>query len=334
MNACDVRGFNYSGSWGTSGLDLWLYHDHGKMAVEVGRGKHYFPKWNVARWWLSHEAFTRAPDRFLANFEAGLSLFAQYDILVMPVLFNRWRDPSCDFGGVSLEHIIPGMNYLGVTDNSFDPDTPVDRPVSGIEGIMRRYLGDIISLHRNDERIYAWDLCNEPFGEYMDKYDSPLLDGEMRWLIWCASLCKQFGASQPLTIGNHFLPQALRLTAPICDLLSFHPYYMHGQSDAVQLTFERTLDECVKIASDAGKELLASETVWGQIIDGAHVSVMRYTLGELKTRGLGWIVHALQHSLVADLHLPAYGPVGSAGYMAFINPDGSLRAGHQVWNDI
>jgi hypothetical protein len=334
MNASEVRGFNYSGSWGTSGLDLWLYHDHGKMAVEVGRGKSFFPKWNVARWWLSHEAYIRAPDRFLANFEAGLSIFARYNILVMPVLFNRWRDPSCDFGGVSLEHIIPGMNYLGAGEESFNPETPVDRPVAGIEGIMRRYLGDLISLHRNDERIYAWDLCNEPFGAYLDIYASPLLDGEMRWLIWCSAMCKLFGASQPLTIGNHFLPQALRLTAPICDLLSFHPYYMHGQPEANQTVFERTIDECIKVANDAGKELLASETVWGNIVDGAHVSVMRYTLGELKSRGLGWIVHALQHSLVADLHLPAYGPVGSASYMAFVNPDGHMRAGHDVFNDL
>jgi hypothetical protein len=77
------------------------------MAVEVARGKRYFPGWNVARWWLSHEAHQRDPQRFLANFEAGLGIFARHDILVMPVLFNRWRDPVCDFGGVPLDHLIP-----------------------------------------------------------------------------------------------------------------------------------------------------------------------------------------------------------------------------------
>lgn len=334
MLTSEVRGFNYSGSWGTSGLDLWLHHDYGKMAVEVGQGRMYFPKWNVVRWWLSHEAYIRAPDRFLANFDAGLALFARYKVKVMPVLFNRWHDPSCDFGGVYLEHIIPKQNFLGAAEDSFDPDRSLDRRAGGIEGIMRRYLGDVISLHRTDDRIYAWDLCNEPFGEYLDRYDSDLLDGEMTWLSWVAAMVRRFGATQPLTIGNHFLPQALRLTAPLCDLLSFHPYYMHGQPDASEVVFEKTLDECIKVANDAGKELLASETVWGQLNDGAHVAVMRYTLGALKSRGLGWITHALYHSLVADLHLPAYGPVGSAGYMAFINPDGKLRAGHEVWNDI
>ena len=107
MRIGEVFGFNYDGSWGTSGLDLWQHHDHGRMAVEVARGKAYFPGWNVARWWLSHEAYQRDPSRFLANFDAGLGVFAEHGILVMPVLFNRWRDPVCDFGGVPLDHLIP-----------------------------------------------------------------------------------------------------------------------------------------------------------------------------------------------------------------------------------
>jgi hypothetical protein len=100
MLCSEIRGFNYDGSWGASGLDLWQHHDHGLMAVEVARGKRYFPGWNVARWWLSDEAFQRSPERFLANFEAGLQIFARRNILVMPLLFNRWRDPVCDFGPI------------------------------------------------------------------------------------------------------------------------------------------------------------------------------------------------------------------------------------------
>lgn len=46
----EVFGFNYDGSWGVSGLDVWQHHDHGRMSVEVARGKRYFPEWNTARW--------------------------------------------------------------------------------------------------------------------------------------------------------------------------------------------------------------------------------------------------------------------------------------------
>ena len=85
-------------------------------------------------------------------------------------------------------------------------------------------------------------------------------------------------------------------------------------------------------AQKVGKELLASETVWGALDDARHVEIMRYTLGELRKREIGFVVHALQHSLVADLHYPAYGPVGGPEVLHFVNPDGSLRAGHEAFN--
>ncbi len=44
-------------------------------------------------------------------------------------------------------------------------------------------------------------------------------------------------------------------------------------------------------------------------------------------------MHALQHSLVADLHYAAYGPVGSRRRLHFVNPDGSLRKGHEAFNE-
>lgn len=111
--AGNVRGFNYAGSLGTSGLDLWQHHDQELMAAEIARGKRYFPGWNAVRWWLSHESFQRNLQAFLANFEAGLATFGEHDLKVMPVLFNRWRDPVCDFGGVALDHIVPGFSFYG-----------------------------------------------------------------------------------------------------------------------------------------------------------------------------------------------------------------------------
>src|ERR1051326_7615997 len=185
----EIRGFNYHGSWGTSGLDLWQHHDNGTMAVEIARGKKYFPAWNAARWWLSNEAFQRSPDRFLANFEAGLEIFARLNIKVMPVLFNRWRDPVCDYGGVALEHIVPGLSIF-CGDGDFQSETPTTGPSQqassflgktleqhGARALFAEYLEAVIGTHNADERIFAWDLCNEPFlAPYVADPDSPIKD--------------------------------------------------------------------------------------------------------------------------------------------------------------
>jgi len=336
MKCSEMHGFNYDGSWGTSALDLWQHHDHGAMAVEISRGKRYFPKWNICRWWLSDEAFQRDPARFLANLEGGLSIFAQNDILVIPLLFNRWRDPTCDFGGVALEHLVPGLsNSTGATEDIWSyaqADWP--RKPTRIETLHRAYLEAVVGAHKDDPRIYAWDLCNEPLmAPYVEDAASPIRAAELRWLTWCYYTCKRIGASQPLTIGNYPGLTAIRLTEPISDFISTHPYYIWNAPGADKAAYERSLDEYASLAAAAGKELLASETVWGAEDDAKHVEVMRHTLGELKKRGIGFVVHALQHSLVADLHYAAYGPVGFPQVLHFVNPDGSLRRGHEAYNE-
>jgi hypothetical protein len=333
-----LHGFNYDGSWGTSGLDLWQHHDHGAMAVEVARGKSFFPGWNVARWWLSHEAYQRDPPRFLANFDAGLGLFAHHRITVMPVLFNRWRDPVCDFGGVPLDHLLPHASAWTCADDLFaDPDTVGDG-VAPVQTIFRDYLTAVVGTHATDDRICAWDLCNEPLmGAYVDDPDSPIRAAELRWLTWCSQVCRGSGAGQPLTVGNYPSVAAVRLTEPISDLVGFHPYWLWTGKGEPQVRtkegFEEFLDSCVDIARAAGKELFASETVWGARDDDQHVAVLRYTLGQLVDRKIGFAVHALNHSLVADLHRDAYGPVGHPEWLHFIDADGSLRPGHEAFNE-
>ena len=41
----------------------------------------------------------------------------------------------------------------------------------------------------------------------------------------------------------------------------------------------------------------------------------------------------LQHSLVADLHYPGYGPIGTPEVTHFVNPDGTPRKGHEAFNE-
>lgn len=340
----DARGFNYSGSWGTSGLDLWQHHDHGVMAVEVARGKAFFPGWNLARWWLSHEAFQRHPERFLADLDAGLGIFAGQGIRVLPVLFNRWRDPLCDFGGVPLDHILPGSSSYCRPGAWTDLDRPAwsQAAAAGLdhdaENVFRAYLDAVVGAHADDDRVLGWDLCNEPLmGDYVEDADHPITKGEVAWLTWVRDVCRRAGATQPLTVGNYNSLTAIRLTEPLSDFISFHPYYIPNWGERTTSTrsrFAAFLDAVQEYAAAVGKpDLLASEAVWGANADAEHVELIRHTLAELRRRDIGWTVHALQHSLVADLHSAAYGPVGRPERLEFVNADGTLRRGHEVLNE-
>ena len=80
------------------------------------------------------------------------------------------------------------------------------------------------------------------------------------------------------------------------------------------------------------KPVLATETCWGAMDDSERVKIIKYTLNTLSEYNIGFVVHALHYSKVADLHTPEDGPIGWSENLAFTNKDGTLRAGHDVFN--
>jgi hypothetical protein len=285
------------------------------------------------RWWPSLDAYQRAPRVFLDRFGESLAIFADHGVQVMPVLFNRWRAPECDFGGVCLEHIAPATSYQsGMASDLFAWPEP-ERPPEKIEALHKRYLEAILDAHRDDPRILAWDLCNEPLmAPYAADPGHSLTRAEVQWLRWARHTVKAAGATQPVTIGSCPNMDAIRLVAPLSDFVSFHPYYMFNAPGMTKAIFEGFLDDVLALAKGLGKGLLASETAWGATDDATRAGNMAYELEQLTARGLGFIAQGLQYSRCADLHDPDDGPVDLPGAMYFIHADGRLRAGHDAYN--
>ena len=281
-----LYGFNYQPSWGSNGVSVWgAKFDSAKYRQELGQGKKYFPKMNAVRIWLSLSAYRENPTRFVQNVKQAVDSCGDLDLLVVPVVFNRWvGNPAWDV----------------VTDQEVAAD---------FDATFGAYLRDVVTPLRGDGRILAWDLCNEP----------PLIGGELAWLGNIHAKVKQINPTAWTCIGTVTVDQT-RQCAPFEDVLTPHLYF-GGYPDYVQL------------AKDLGKSLISSECCWGSLDDAERVQRVRDELGALKNYKIGFFPHALYESYVADLHRPQYGFVDKPGYMAFINMDGSLRAGHEVYNE-
>ena len=320
-----IRGFNYQPSYGRNGLELWQKFDADTIRTELGRGKAYFPAINAIRLWLSWDAFIYADragrEAFVAHFESALAMADGLGLKVMPVLFNRWHNAHQDYGGIYVDHFLPAEWGGAWAGRRF-----LER--------CHTYLDAVVRPHRDDRRILAWDLCNEPYTYSNLEHPAvqPLVRAEYAWLEAQYRRCKDLGASAPVTVGACFgtPPEWIE---PISDLLSTHPYWTPGSDEAKKREFEDRLDAHVAFARSVGKPLLATETCWGHLDDGERVAIIRYTLGELARRGIGWLAYLLHHSLIADAHRPEFGPVGNPGNLAFIEADGSLRPGHEVFNE-
>jgi len=310
-----IRGFNYQPSYGSSGFELWQKFDAAVIDRELGLGKRYFPGMNAIRLWLSWDSFLRDPKRYARNFDTSLEIAARHGLMVMPVLFNRWHDAVLDYGGIYIDHFLPKASW-------------VQRP-----GMFDRYMEAIVGGHKDDRRILAWDLCNEPYSYSCPREQIPqIVQAETAWLQGLYDKCKTLGARAPITVGIHpGIP--LEMINKISDLLSIHPYWIHNAHGANKEAYEKKLDAEVAYARKVGKPILATECCWGDLNDKVRVESIRYTLAQLKQRGIGWLVYLLHHSLIADAHRPEFGPVGGPGNLAFIEADDSLRPGHEVFNE-
>jgi hypothetical protein len=319
MDYVKIKGFNYQPSYGSSGFELWQNFDGAIIDKELGLGKKYFPKMNTIRLWLSWDSFNRNTKRFSDNFETALKTADRHGLVVMPVLFNRWHDSLLDYGGTYVDHFLPGASWVRKKD------------------LFLPYLETIAGGHSSDRRILAWDLCNEPFAYGCQPGEIPdIVKAEYAWLEETYNTCKRLGAKAPVTVGIHpgYGLKGIQQIEPISDILSIHPYWAENeQTHHEKAAYEKLLDEYAGFAAETKKPLLATETCWGALDDGRRVEIIRYTLGELKKRGIGWLVYLLHHSLIADAHRPEFGPYGAPGNLSFIEADGTLRPGHEIFND-
>lgn len=317
-----IAGFNYQPSYGSTGLELWQKFDARTIALELARGKKYFPRMNALRWWQSWSAFNRDPQGYAHNFSTTLELAAEIGCKVMPVLFNRWHDPVLDYGGIYIDHFFPGDRFGWVRKpEMFD-----------------NFMEAIVGGHARDERILAWDLCNEPFAYIQRPAEIPeIVNAEFAWLKALHGRCKQLGAIAPVTVGIH--PDhglaGIEQIEPISDVLSIHPYWIPqpDKPDGGKADYEKRLDVYVGFARQVAKPLLCSETCWGERDDAKRTEIVRYTLTQLRKRKIGKLVYLLHHSLIADAHRAEFGHVGFPGNLSFIEADGSLRPGHEIFNE-
>ncbi len=150
----------------------------------AGAREKTFPKINTIRLWLSYDAFRYEEDRQADQFETALQTCAKYGLRVIPCLFNCWHDGTMDNGGIYHPMMIEGSIWCA-RKKRFDS-----------------YFEKIIGHHKDDERILAWDICNEPYSygnnsryrEFMEPY-------ETAWLKEMCDMCRQVGVSQPLGIS-------------------------------------------------------------------------------------------------------------------------------------
>jgi hypothetical protein len=301
-----IYGFNYQPSWGHNGLTVWGERfDAKKYREELSRGKKYFPKFNAVRIWLSWSAYQANPERYIRHFQQAVDICGELDLLVVPVIYNRWI-------GNPLWDRVLNPEITADFDETFAP-----------------FIRALVVPLRGDRRILAWDLCNEPYIQGIDNKTTPVSrDLETEWLGKLHAALRRCDPGALICIGTMPGMEWLTRTAHLQDILTPHLYYPRAFPVEAHDPCAGVTEKSFALAKQLGKPMMSTECCWGGHSDAERAGIVRTNLAELKRYGIAFFPHALYFSWVADLHQFKIGL-----YMPFILEDGSLRPGHEVYNE-
>jgi len=328
MNQCikkytDVRGFNFHADWGFSGIDLWLENFNPERYRElIKNGKQHFPGMTALRIWLSFSAWCKNPALCLANMKKAGEIISEENLDFIPVYFNGCL-------GVPLFDVFTAETLFGqrqYTDFKF----------------FKKYVKAAADCFKG-QRVLMHDIANEPFNNV----------GNVQSFIEIVRDFMEIMANEirtvddrPITVGSQGFPWQdkagmtsnskwldIDLLNPFVDVITLHAYYIPPKPEQLH---EDEIREVLGYIDTLGKPTICTECCWFADTDEERAALVKHDLALFNKLGLGFCAHALRESPVFDLHpitdADDNSGVGGA-YMAFIDKNGDIRKGHEIFND-
>ena len=247
-----VMGVNYVPSITLLGTELWQEDTHDDVMRSVRSEFELMQDigLNSVRMFLPFHIWYYDRDRFLDRIDSFLDQLSQKDITMMPVIFND----CVDFGRP--KDITPQLprgwqvydigHHGGHKANPFTGERENTGWIYWDEAewrpVMEEYLRALVGRFRNDERIYAWDLWNEPG-------NSNRHDQSISYLKRVFEIAREMDPVQPLTAGVWSYPERFgqgedvepiqRLALNESDIITFHQYDHIGRVRQVVETLKR-----------------------------------------------------------------------------------------------
>ena len=222
-------GSNYVPASAINQLEMWQAASFDPARIDRELGWAQAMGMTTMRVFLHNLLWEQDAAGFKQRIEAFLAIAARHDIKPVFVLFDSCWDPNPQLGP---QHPpIPGVHNSGWVQAPGAARLADTRQYPKLEA----YVKDIVGSFARDDRIFAWDVWNEPNngggGNYAptpdkNKYVARLLDQVFDW-------AEAADPTQPLTsgvwIGDHWdrvetLDAIERIQVTRSDVISFHDY--------------------------------------------------------------------------------------------------------------
>ena len=215
VNYIPSNAINYTEMWDKTGFSPDLIEREMALAQSIG--------FNCVRVVLQYVVYENDPEYFIRTLDEFLFICDKYGIKVMPCFFD-----DCTFG-VNTDPVVgkqpepvegwyswawsPSPGHTRVVDERLHPD-------------LEKYVKDIMTRFKNDERIFVWDLYNEPTNMPHAKYSILLAKKVFEW-------ARAVNPTQPVTIGVWSGHQELNeIIYANSDVITFHIYETMEKTEA------------------------------------------------------------------------------------------------------
>jgi len=209
-------------------LEMWQAESFDPQTIDKELGWAEDLGFNVMRVFLHHLVWEADRDGFVDRINQYLDISSSHGISTMFVFLDDCWDEKAALGpqhapikGVHNSGWLkdPGILYFGPCGSGcqYAEDT------TAIVKELETYVKDIMTTFKDDDRIFCWDLYNEPGGgQDPDRYwtrSFPLLKDIFRW-------AREVSPSQPITAGvwNSALGEMNVWQIENSDILTYHTY--------------------------------------------------------------------------------------------------------------
>lgn len=212
-----LMGFNYVPSTAINAINMWQDLDFNLKTIdaELALAEEY--GFNTCRIFLHYLVWKQERQSLKIKIDQFLNNASRHGMKVLVVLFD-----DCNFGN-SEPYIGEQLPPIPGKHNSrwvASPGSKICDAISEWEQ-FETYIKDILTTFKDDKRILAWDLYNEPGNNGRGEKSLPLLKATFEW-------ARNISPSQPLTSGawEEGLKSPCDQTCiELSDIVSFHAYW-------------------------------------------------------------------------------------------------------------
>lgn len=207
MNYIPANAINYTAMWDKTSFSPDVIDKEMALAESIGM--------NCARVVLQYAVYEEDPAYFLFTLDTFLAICDRHGVKVMPCFFD-----DCAFG-VNTDPTVGQQPepIEGWYAWAWSPSPGYSKVVDARQHFkLEKYVKEVMTRFKDDERIFVWDLYNEPTNMPHGVYSLPLVKKVMAW-------ARSIDPIQPLTIGLwHDHKELNDFVIANSDIISFHFY--------------------------------------------------------------------------------------------------------------